>query len=59
MYYNSGHSLLLIIPGPSREQVGRIFVAGLIEKTPDSGHAESSSLENSKTCSILGTWVPI
>ena len=49
------HSLLFTIPGPSREQIGRrIFVAGLTkENTPESGHAESSSLENSKTCKYV------
>lgn len=49
LYYNSGHSLLLTIPGPGAGAGGEevIFVAGLAkEKTPESGHAESSSLEN-------------
>lgn len=51
--------LLLTVLGPSRQQVGRrILVAVITKKTPESGCAESSSLENLKTCSILGTWVP-
>lgn len=29
------------------------------EKTPESGHAESSSLEDLKICNILHTWRPI
>lgn len=48
---------LLTVLGQSREQVGRrILVAVLTkEKTPKNDHAELSSLENLKTCSISGT----
>lgn len=47
---------LLTVLGQSREQVGkRILVAVLTKKTPKNDHAELSSLENLKTCSISGT----